>query len=170
MKKTIEITAKYGHVRNVPMIKWEPFQPYWERVVRAMIEVIVENKFRPYTATMKRPDGIVASSAYWKIHRYSPKKFRFYKARKIVKDELNHFLHGKDRGSYIQALKAASNGARWADIKDAIKVRKRHAINDRKVQCIIDNLVDHMLITHNERDNIYTVTDPLVRYTVKGFR
>jgi len=91
-------------------------------------------------------------------------------ARKIVKDELNHFLQGKDRGSYIQALRSTSNGARWADIKDAIKVRKRSAINDKKVQCIIDNLLNHMLITHNEKDNIYTVTDPLVRYTVKGLR
>ncbi len=81
---SIQINTKYGTVRNVPVIKWIEFQPYWEPVVRAIVEVIVENKFRPYSATIKRPDGFVASSKYWETYGYRHKKLTLDQPKKFI--------------------------------------------------------------------------------------
>lgn len=91
-------------------------------------------------------------------------------AFKIIKSELNHFLEGKDRVAYIQALKACTVGATWSDIKTAISVKKRTPVNDRKIKDTIENLLDSMYIERDESDSRYTIIDPLVREAIKEFR
>jgi hypothetical protein len=92
-------------------------------------------------------------------------------AAKIIKDELNHFLSGRDRSAHIQALKAASyGGISWTDIKNAIGITKKGDVNAWTVTSIIDGLVNAMYLRKDDVTNTYTVPDPLVRYTIKTIK
>jgi len=51
---------------------------------------------------------------------------------KIVEDELNHFLDGRDRTAYLAALKAAAP-VHWNEIRGAIEIRKGSPVNDATV-------------------------------------
>jgi hypothetical protein len=52
-------------MNNVPDTKWTELKPFWSTISICMIEVIYENKFRPYMATDSSPDGIVSAPYYW---------------------------------------------------------------------------------------------------------
>jgi AAA+ ATPase superfamily predicted ATPase len=80
---------------------------------------------------------------------------------KIVKDELEHFLEGRERTLYLASLKAAAISARWKEIKGAIKTAKGFTVNDATVQNILESLKAAMLI--DEKDNTYRVNDPMLR-------
>lgn len=82
-------------------------------------------------------------------------------ASKIVKDELEHFLDGRDRQAYIAALKAAATPSRWTNIKGAIKIAKAAEVNDGSVYRILENLKAAMLII--EDNGTYRVEDPMLR-------
>ncbi|MEM2768203.1 MAG: ATP-binding protein [Candidatus Bathyarchaeia archaeon] len=80
---------------------------------------------------------------------------------KIVKDELEHFLEGRDRTLYITTLKVTAISARWKEIKNAIEARKGSSVNDATIQNIIENLKAAMLI--EEHKGVYTVKDPMLK-------
>jgi hypothetical protein len=80
---------------------------------------------------------------------------------KITKDELEHFLQGRERTTYLVALKVAATSARWREIKAAIETRRNSVLNDATVQNTLENLKAAMLI--NEEEGIYTVKDPMLR-------
>lgn len=80
---------------------------------------------------------------------------------KIVKDELEHFLEGRDRTLYITTLKVTAISARWKEIKNAIEARKGSSVNDATIQNIIENLKAAMLI--EEHEGVYTVKDPMLK-------
>jgi uncharacterized protein len=82
-------------------------------------------------------------------------------ASKIVKDELEHFLEGRDRQAYIAALKAVATTSRWTEIKGAIQIAKSTAANDGTVYKIIENLKAAMLIS--EEKGAYRVKDPMLK-------
>jgi AAA+ ATPase superfamily predicted ATPase len=79
---------------------------------------------------------------------------------KIVKDELEHFLAGRDKTSYLAALKAAATSARWKETKGAIEARKG-AVNDATIQNVLKNLKAAMLI--EKKDGVYAIHDPMLR-------
>lgn len=80
---------------------------------------------------------------------------------KIIRDELEHFLEGRDRIAYLAALKATATSARWNEIKEAIKVRKDSTVNDGTVSNILEGLKAGMMI--DETDGSYRVIDPMLR-------
>jgi AAA+ ATPase superfamily predicted ATPase len=80
---------------------------------------------------------------------------------KIVRDELEHFLEGRDKTLYIAALKAAATSARWTEMKTAIETRKGSPINPATMQNILENLKAAMRI--EEKDSVYKVEDPMLR-------
>ena len=55
IRETFSVKTKYGIVKEVPMIRWKELVPYWAAICRAIFEVLIENDFHPYTATLKRP-------------------------------------------------------------------------------------------------------------------
>jgi hypothetical protein len=57
---------------------------YWPDICRAFFEVLLENDFQPYTATLKRPKGFVASCDYWKMSNKSPKRVPLSDARCFI--------------------------------------------------------------------------------------
>jgi hypothetical protein len=80
---------------------------------------------------------------------------------KITRDELEHFLQGRDRTTYLAALKIATTSARWKEIKAAIETRRNSVPNDATVQNALENLKAAMLL--DEKEGIYTVKDPMLR-------
>ena len=80
---------------------------------------------------------------------------------KIVKDELEHFLEGRDRTIYVTTLKVAATSARWKEIKSAIETRKGTSVNDATIQNALEHLKAAMLI--DEQEGVYTVNDPMLR-------
>jgi AAA+ ATPase superfamily predicted ATPase len=80
---------------------------------------------------------------------------------KIVKDELEHFLQGRDRTIYITTLKVAATSARWKEIKNAVEARKGSSVNDASIQNTIESLKATMLI--DEHEGVYKVTDPMLK-------
>ena len=80
---------------------------------------------------------------------------------KIVKDELEYFLEGRDKILYMAALKAAAIRARWSMVKGAMEAAKGFPINDATVYKVLKNLKAAMLIEEHEKT--YTIRDPLLR-------
>lgn len=80
---------------------------------------------------------------------------------KIVKDELEHFLEGRDKQAYLAALKATATSARWTEIKGAVEITKASPVNDATIYRIIENLKAAMLI--EEKENVYRINDPMLR-------
>jgi hypothetical protein len=80
---------------------------------------------------------------------------------KITKDELEHFLQGRDRTTYLAALKVAATSARWKEIKAAIEARRNSVPNDATVQNALESLKAAMLL--NEEEGVYKVKDPMLR-------
>lgn len=80
---------------------------------------------------------------------------------KIVREELEHFLEGRDRSAYLAALKAASTSARWSEVKGAIEARRRSPVNDATVYNVLERLKASMLI--DEKERVYKVNDPVLR-------
>ena len=80
---------------------------------------------------------------------------------KIVKDELEHFLEGRNKQAYLAALKATATPARWTEIKGAVEIAKASTANDATIYRIIENLKAAMLI--EEKENVYRIDDPMLR-------
>jgi AAA+ ATPase superfamily predicted ATPase len=80
---------------------------------------------------------------------------------KIVKDELEHFLEGRDKQAYLAALKVAATSARWTEMKGAVEIAKASTVNDATIYRIIENLKAAMLI--QEKENVYRINDPMLR-------
>ncbi len=80
---------------------------------------------------------------------------------KIVKDELEHYLEGRDRAGHISALKAAATAARWTEIKGAVEIGKGSTVNDATIYNILESLKAAMLI--KEEKEVYRVDDPMMR-------
>lgn len=80
---------------------------------------------------------------------------------KIVKDELEHFLEGRDRKAYLATLKATTTAARWTEIKGAIQTAKSSTTNDATIYRILENLKAAMIIQENQK--VYRITDPMLR-------
>lgn len=83
-KETFRVETKYGIIDRVPMTPWKDLVPYWEGICRAIFEVLSENDFYPYTATLKRPKGFVASKIYWDKSRGSQKRIPLADARYFI--------------------------------------------------------------------------------------
>ena len=83
-KKSFQVQTSYGIIKGVPVIDWPELIPYWENICRAIFEVLVENDFQPYTATLKRPKGFVAYIEYWKKSSRNPKKVPLSEARYFI--------------------------------------------------------------------------------------
>ncbi len=82
--ETISVHTIAGRVDQVPVIGWKELKPYWGELCRAFFDVLIENDFKPYTSTIKRPEGFVASSFYWGLSCRNPAKFPLSEARFFV--------------------------------------------------------------------------------------
>jgi hypothetical protein len=65
----LNINTRYGCMNNIPDTNWTELEPFWPTIATSMIEVMYENKFRPYPATESAPDGVVSSPYYWQKYK-----------------------------------------------------------------------------------------------------
>lgn len=112
-KETFSVSTRYGIVEGVPVHPWEKLSPYWPRVCKGMFEVLEENDFRPYTATVKRPDGFVASSYYWRKSRKKPDEFPLLQARLFI----SKLIDNPDFNAAVREFNATEN-VDWLDPKN----------------------------------------------------
>jgi len=94
-------------------------------------------------------------------------------ALKIVKDEVGHYLKGRNRYAHLAALKVCATSARWSEVKGAIEARtrkgSRSSVNDATVHNVLESLKAAMLIEEERQQEgavggrVYTVRDPMLR-------
>jgi AAA+ ATPase superfamily predicted ATPase len=84
---------------------------------------------------------------------------------KVVKSELEHFLQGRDRITYLTALRVAAVPARWNEIKKAIEAKRDSPVNDATLRNTLESLKSAMLVEerNGERGGVYHVIDPILR-------
>jgi len=84
------------------------------------------------------------------------------KGVKIFREELNNFLKGKKRETYIKTLRILSMEARWSELKSELM------INNKILRDILRNLKNAMLIS--EDNGYYYILDPILRTAIKNIR
>jgi AAA+ ATPase superfamily predicted ATPase len=89
-------------------------------------------------------------------------------ASKVVREELKHFLEGRDRATYMTALKAAALGTTWGGIRSALSAARPSPVNDKTVQSVLQRLRGAGFLF--ERDGSYRVEDPVLRRVVLAAR
>jgi len=94
----INVSTKFGIVKNVPLPNWTEIIPYWPRISKAFFEVLIENDFNAYTATIKRPTGFVADLKYWEISEKGPKKLHLKEASVFIRKI-------KEKTDFVEAIK-----------------------------------------------------------------
>ena len=80
---------------------------------------------------------------------------------RVVREELEHFLEGRDRNLTLTALSAMANPAKWSDVKASVEARRGTPVSDSTIIGVLKSLEDGLLIDH--KDKIYQVTDPMLR-------
>ncbi|MGB9729752.1 MAG: AAA family ATPase [Thermoprotei archaeon] len=82
---------------------------------------------------------------------------------KIFKDELEHFLTGKNRDIYVRILRIlADGGARWSELKDTF------ALNSKVLNDVLKNLVDAMFVS--KENGYYYIADPILKNSIKSIK
>jgi AAA+ ATPase superfamily predicted ATPase len=85
---------------------------------------------------------------------------------RVVREELEHFLEGRDRRLYVAALSAMTSPARWGDVKASVEARKGVTVSDSTVQSVLKSLENGLLIEH--KDKVYQIVDPMLRTLLLG--
>jgi hypothetical protein len=81
----IEIAEEKLIVNNVPETSWEALTPYWPPIAKAIIEVYLEGRFKPYSVSKDRKDGFYAGEWYWKRSLRYPDKYPLKETKRFLK-------------------------------------------------------------------------------------
>jgi len=81
---------------------------------------------------------------------------------KILVDELNHFLRGRQKEIYIRVLRLTRNGARWSEIKRELNV------NSKVLSDVLKSLTLAMIV--EEEDGYYWIEDSMMKEAIKRIR
>jgi AAA+ ATPase superfamily predicted ATPase len=82
--------------------------------------------------------------------------------KNVVKNELQHFLEGREKTLYIAALKAMTGGgASWSTVKQFMEAARKTPLSSPTVQNVLRNLQDGFLIEHVEE--AYRIIDPMLK-------
>jgi hypothetical protein len=88
--------------------------------------------------------------------------------RRVVEDELRHFLEGRERALFWPALKAAAVGAGWATVADYISRETGGSVNNGTVGRVLRSLRDAYLVS--VESGLYRIPDPMLRTYVMASR
>jgi AAA+ ATPase superfamily predicted ATPase len=86
---------------------------------------------------------------------------------RVVREELEHFLEGRDRLLHVAALSAMVSPAKWSDVKGRIEVSRGTPVSDSTVQSVVKSLEDGLLIEHKEK--VYQIADPMMQALLLSF-
>ena len=109
------VETNLGKVECVPITGWKELVPFWSGICQAFLETLLENDFKPYTATLKRPKGFVASSSYWRLSLEDPEEFPLSEARFFI-------YKLKEKPYFTQAIKEFNKkiGSNWLIEKNIV--------------------------------------------------
>jgi AAA+ ATPase superfamily predicted ATPase len=161
-----------------PMYGRPPAELYLQRFDRSQVKEFLAKGFEEYRTNI--PDNVLSQDVEMKLDgipgwltlygnniavgKLSPEKAlrkTVEQGLKVVTEELEHFLDGRDRRLYLSALAAMANPARWSDVKASIEARRGTTVSDSTVNNVLENLIEGMLTEHEE--NNYRVIDPMLR-------
>jgi uncharacterized protein len=82
-------------------------------------------------------------------------------ASKVVRAELTHFLEGRDRATYLGALKAIGKGATWTGVKEGIRAGRKGIVpNDGTTHAVLRSLKAAGFV--DEDQSRYSIGDPIL--------
>jgi len=91
---------------------------------------------------------------------------------KIVRGELEHFLEGRERRTYLAVLRAIAlrghEGARWNEIMRLAGAELGRALNPSVLANALDGLLRAGMVV--EEDGVYRIVDPMLEEAVPGIR
>ncbi len=88
--------------------------------------------------------------------------------RNVARDEVGHFLIGRDRTTYWAALRALCNPLSWSELRQAVGAARGSPPNDATVANLVRGLREAGLV--EETDHGYHIPDPMIRAYVRGAR
>jgi uncharacterized protein len=86
--------------------------------------------------------------------------------KKVVRSELAHFLEGRNRTTYWDALRVLASGATWGELRSGLTARRGTPVNDNTVRIVLRTLLDAQLIL--QQDHRYSIPDPMIRTFLLG--
>ena len=89
-------------------------------------------------------------------------------ASKITRHELENFLGGRERRTYIAVLKSVTVASRWGEIKKQVRNRLRKQINDERLSETLKNLEGALII--EKEDGVYKIVDPILTHLLLAAR
>lgn len=161
-----------------PMYGRPPAELYLQRFDRSQAAEFLKQGFKEYN--MEMPSNVINEEAESKLDG-TPGWLTLYgnniavsgltpqealektvdQGLRVVREELEHFLEGRDKKPYLTVLSVVTSPARWSDIKASVEARKGAAVTDSTVASILKSLEDGLLIDHKE--NVYQIADPMLR-------
>ncbi len=80
----------------------------------------------------------------------------------LIREEFENFLKGREEGRkrYYEIMSVCKKGCRWKDVKLAIESSEGNTIDDKRVNELLENLVDASFL--KKVNEIYEPTDPLI--------
>ena len=85
---------------------------------------------------------------------------------RVVRDELTHFLEGRDVPTYWGALRILASGATWSEVRNGMSARRATPVNENTVGNLLRNLTNARILDH--REGRYVVPDPMVKGFILG--
>ena len=81
--------------------------------------------------------------------------------KRVAKDEVEHFLHGREPSLYWSALKAVAVGAGWSAVHDQMSRSEGRPVNNGTVGRVLNAMASAYLVSNES--GLYRIMDPMVR-------
>jgi uncharacterized protein len=135
-----------------------------EAGIRLSSEVIRATAHGPLDGT---PGWLTLFGNHVTVRKFAPERAMqetVREAKRVVAEELRHFLVGREPDLYWPALKAAAVGAGWNAVREYMSGKGGILVNHGVVGRVLQALQDGMLVVHESGQ--YRVRDPMVRQYV----
>ena len=83
-------------------------------------------------------------------------------ASRITRHELENFLSGRERRTYIAVLKSTTVASRWSEIKEQVENRLGKQINNERLSETLKNLEGALII--EKKEGVYKIVDPILTH------
>lgn len=83
-------------------------------------------------------------------------------ARRVMLEELRHFLQGRSRELHLAILSSLKVANRWKDIKFAVSVKLRREVDDKELTSALESLVNYNFV-EKTKEGRYIIADPVLR-------
>ncbi|AAY80485.1 AAA family ATPase [Sulfolobus acidocaldarius] len=136
---------------------------------QGMMELGVDFENNEAEEVVNKLDGIVGwltlfgnNYAIRKLNYEYSLQSTIEEGKRIMLEELNHFLEGRNRELYLAILSSLKVTKRWKDIKFATSVKLKRSIDDKEFSSALESLIKYNFID-KIKEGEYQITDPILR-------